>query len=366
MKLLFDVSQAIYKTGVSDYTIELAIQLQKLLPGEVTLFAASLRRRSEFKEIFPNSKVASFPFPPSALDIVWNKLHIIPIDLLAGKNDIYHSSDWVQAPSNAKKVTTIHDMSPFLFPEEMRGNGMRDIVRTHLRRMKWVTRDCDKIICVSESTKKDFVKIFPEVEEGRVVVIHEALPARFIRKATNGETQSIKRKYGLRSYLVAVGTIQPRKNIVRLIETFLAFKKKLDFPEKLVIIGGKGWGDSPISSDPSVVFTGYLPDMDLIALLSGATSLVYPSLYEGFGLPILIAFHHGIPVVTSNISSLPEIAGNGAILVDPKSEESIAKGISSSIKEKTRLVRDGKKQLSKFSWEDAAKKTHQVYEELVS
>ncbi len=364
MKVVFDVSPAIYNTGVSDYTIELASHLQKTLGNELVMFGSSLRRGNEFKQLFPNSNLAIVPLPPTLLSLIWNRLHFMPVELLTGKTDIYHSSDWLQAPSRAKKITTIHDLSPFIFPEEMSSGGLSDIVKTHASRMKWVIKECDKIICVSKATKNDLLKIFPETEERRVVVIPEALPSRFERKPTKEEIRAAKNKYNLGSYLVTIGTIQPRKNIVRLIEAFLSFRKKLDLPEKLVIIGGHGWGSSPIPKDPAVITTGYLPNSDLLSILGGAEAFVYSSLYEGFGLPLLVAFHHGIPVVTSNVSSLPEIAGNAAILVNPREEESIAKGILRAIRERPHLVLAGKHRLSQFSWETTAKETLKVYQSI--
>lgn len=363
MKIVLDVSQAIYGTGVSDYTIELANGLHSHTPG-LTLFGSSLRRRNEFKNIFPGVNLITSWLPPSLTNILWNQLHILPIESFTGQAGIYHSSDWAQAPSHAKKVTTIHDLSPFLFPDEMASGGMTDVVKTHQARMKWVARECDKIICVSENTKKDLVKIFPAIEESRVVVIPEALPSRFQKKALTGEIKIIKQKFGLESYIVAIGTLQPRKNIVRLVNSFLTYRKKFNLPEKIVVIGGKGWGDSPIPHDPSVLYTGYVPDHELISLLGGAAVFAYPSLYEGFGLPILIAFNQGIPVVTSDISSLPEIAGRGAILVDPVSEVSIAQGLAQALKNGKKLVSEGSKQLSRYSWQKTISETLKVYKSL--
>ncbi len=369
MKITLDISQAIYGTGVSNYTIELVTHLLEINKSdEYCLFGASFRRRSEFPKLFrspfSNFKLQTFPIPPTVLSLFWNTFHTLPIEKLVGKTDIYHSSDWAQSPSKARRVTTIHDLSPFMYPQEMSNGGIRDIAKTHEARMKWVVRECDRIICVSQNTANDLVKIFPSIEQGRVVVIPEALPSRSMIVSSIQDTELAKSKYTRSDYIVTIGTLQPRKNIVRLVNMFLELRKKYNLPEKLVVIGGKGWGKSPISKDKSVIYTGYISDFEKIALLRGARVFVYPSLYEGFGIPVLEAFYHQVPVVTSNTSSLPEVAGNAAILVNPKSEESIAQGISEAIKKREKLISLGTKQLTKFSWQKAAVLTLNTYQSL--
>lgn len=368
MKIAIDVSQSIFGTGVSDYTVELVRCLLPLSNShKYSLFGASLRRSPEFKSLFGNAenvRLTTSLLSPVALDFLWNRLHVLPIESFVGEVDIYHSSDWAQAPSRAKKVTTVHDLSPFLFPEEMRSGGLRDITAVHQRKMKRVANECDKIICVSKSTAHDLVKIFPSIEESRVVVIPEALPSRFGSTPTQQEISLIKSRFSLSDYIVAIGTLNPRKNIVRLANAFLEYQKKLNLPEKLVIIGRPGWKMSPLPPQKNIIMTGYLPDSDLEALIRGASIFAYPSLYEGFGLPVLIAFHHQVPVVTSNVSSLPEVAGAGAVLIDPGSEESIALGLAQALKNKSRLVPAGLAQLAKFNWEKTARQTLQTYTSL--
>jgi glycosyltransferase involved in cell wall biosynthesis len=342
MKIAIDVSQSVYGTGVSDYTIN----LYNNLPSEQVLpFGYSLRRRSELKRLFPSGKFYSVP--PTIMDIVGNKLHGISIDALIGKIDVYHSSDWIQFPTLAKAVTTIHDLSPFIYPREMDSK----IVSNHTQRMKWVVKECDKIICVSQNTAQDLQRIF-NVSASRISIIYEALPQRF-----QLSPQIIKQT----NYAVTIGARQPRKNIERLIGSYLNFKEKYSLPSKLIVIGEK----PRQITDESVVYTGYITDQMLVNYLAGAQVMVYPSIYEGFGLPILGAFHHNVPVVTSNASSLPEVAGDAAVLVDPMDEESIAIGIASAVKNRDKLIVAGQLQLAKFSWEKTASQTLEVYNSIV-
>ena len=197
MKIGIDISQAVYGTGVSDYVINL---VQHLPQSELVLFGFSLRRKSDITTLFPSAK--TFLIPPTLLDIIWNQLHILPAETLIGPVDILHSSDWTQPPTQAKKVTTIHDLAPFIYPQETSSN----IVAVQTRRMKWVVKECDQIICVSQNTASDLRRLF-SISPSRISVIYEALPARYLL-----EPQITKNA----NYVFAVGARQPRKNIVRL------------------------------------------------------------------------------------------------------------------------------------------------------
>lgn len=332
MKIALDISPALYGTGVADYTVELAKRLP-ILP-----FGYSMRRFHELKNLFPKARI--FPFPPTAMHYLWNKLHIFPVENFTGPVDVYHSSDWAQAPSKAKKVTTIHDLAPFLYPAET----SPEIIAAHKARMNWVVKECDSIICVSPNTAKDMVKLFPETKS-RLVVIPEAVPSRFLLKPSNTYSYT---------YILAVGARQPRKNINRLISACTRLSIKL------IIIGEA----NQTSTDPSVVFTGYISDQELVNYMASASCFVYPSLYEGFGLPILGAFHHRVPVACSDIPVFHETAGPAASYFDPLDEESIASGISSAIKNKKSLITASTKQLSKYSWSKTASETMKVYKSL--
>lgn len=357
MKVGIDVSQVAYGTGVSDYTVNLVSSLQKLMPPQdLVLTGFSLRSGKKIRDLIPQSRV--IPIPPSALHLLWNKLHVGNIELFTGKIDVFHSSDWTQPPSVCPAVTTIHDLSPFLFPEEMTSGRFRNIRAVHSARMEWVIKECQKIICVSQHSAQDLQQLFPATRD-KIVVIPEALPQRFNHDVSTEYVESMKKKYQCEDYVVSIGTLQPRKNIPRLVRAFIRYRQELNLPQKLVVIGGTGWGGQV--QDPSVIYTGYLPDEDVLGLIKGASAFVYTSLYEGFGLPILISFRHKIPVVTSRTSSLPEVAGNAAVLVDPKDEKSIAEGIAEAIHQKQQLVSKGVEQLKKFEWDGVARKTLDVY-----
>lgn len=344
MNIGIDISAVVYGTGVSDYTKDLVSQLIKTNSDNFTLFGSSLRRQQDILNIFPQAKITFLP--PTALDLLWNKFHLVGVEQFVGKIDVWHSSDWTEPPAKAAKVTTVHDLSPFLYPAEMDSK----IVEVHTRKMKWAVKECRKFICVSQNTAQDLQRLF-NVAPDRIVVIPEALPSRYLRSA---------RLTKYTNYLVAIGARQPRKNIQALISAYLKFKDSLDLPKKLIIIGE----NAEKVTDPSIFYTGYVDDQTLVDLLAGAEAFVYPSLYEGFGLPILGAFQHQVPVAASNASSIPEVAGNAAILFDPGNEDEMAKSIRQAIDQKQDLIKEGSAQLQKFSWASAAADTLAVYKSI--
>ncbi len=362
MKIGIDISQAIFGTGVSDYVINLVEKLPVADPtNEYVLFGSSMRRAGDIKKLFPTAK--TYHIPPTLLHYLWNHLHVINIENFTGDVDVFHSSDWAEPPASSPKVTTVHDLSPFLYPGEMKSPDFRDIPAVHKARMNWVVRESARIICVSESTAAKLIQLF-KVNPDRISVIPEALPKRYEFRPTLAEISAVKKEFGLTSYIMAVGTPNPRKNIPRLVSAFLKYHKKLRLPEKLIVVGGHGWGLSGIPTSPQVIFPGYLSDFKVAGLMAGCSALSYASLHEGFGLPILLGFHHQIPVVTSNVSSMPEVAGDAAVLVDPTSEESIAHGLAEAIKNRKQLAVRGEKRLAQYSWGRTARETLLVYSQV--
>ena len=311
MKVGIDISSIIYGTGVSNYTQELINNLQPLVDLKTFKFSR---------------------YPLMAMEFLWNWLHIVDVETFTGPIDIYHSSDWIQGPSNAKKVTTIHDLTPFIYPAELDPK----IVEVHTAKMKWAVKECDAFICVSQNTASDLRRLF-NIHPDKIHVIYEAMSTR--HKLSKQIT-----KYS--NYIMAVGARQPRKKIEHL-------KKACEIAGLKLIVVGEG-------SD-----LGYISDQDYVNYLAGASAFVYPSLYEGFGLPILEAFYHKTPVACSNTSSLPEVAGDAAIYFDPYNIEQMAKVITEAIKNRQKLVELGTKQLAKFSWDKCAKETLEVYKSLI-
>lgn len=349
MRVAIDISQIVYGTGVSTYTKSLVKSLLTIdRENEYVLFGGAFRRRQEILSIFPGSKV--FFIPPTAADIIWNKLHTLPIEKLIGPVDVFHSSDWTEPPSEAFKVTTVHDLYPLKFP----GLVHHKVLDAHKRRLYWVKKESRRIIVPSESTKNDLEYL--GFDKNIIRVIPEA-PS--LKRASQEKIDEVKKKYKIREdYLISIG-MTPLKNTKRIIKAFQLGTTGKDL--KLIIVGRPS--NIKVEQERNVRILGHIPQSDLEALLSGSRGLIFASLYEGYGIPILDAFNCEVPVITSNTGSMPEVAGGAAELVDPNSANSIAEGIEKVVRGSKGLVEKGKARVKNFSWDKTAKMTLDVYRE---
>jgi len=273
-----------------------------------------------------------------------------------------------------KTVVTIHDVGLQKFLEQYQRRWWRLYGG---RISNFAARAATHVIAVSRSTKRDLIEKLGVAPE-KITVIYEGVDHRkFKIQNSKFKVEEVRRKYGINGdYLLFVGTIQPRKNLVRLIQAFSTLKPQR-LALSLVIAGQRGWLFEEIYGAPQrfgveerVKFLGYVPTDDLVMLLNGAKAFVFPSLYEGFGLVVLEALSCGCPVVTSNLSSLPEVVGGAGILVDPYSVEDIARGINKVLQldeaQRHNLIERGLKQAQKFTWEKTARETIEVWEKVVN
>jgi glycosyltransferase involved in cell wall biosynthesis len=225
-------------------------------------------------------------------------------------------------------------------------------------------KKADTIICVSEFVKQDALRYYPFLNPNKLVVCHNGCRTDF-RPITEGEKTAIKEKYTEGApFLVFVGAVHPRKNVHRLIEAFSEMKKRTQLPHKLLIVGRFAWqtGDVRTAFENSlfqkdIIFTGYVGDEDVPLIVGAATAVTYVSLAEGFGIPILEAMHSDVPVVTSNTTSMPEVAGDAAILVNPLSVSEIADALEKLATDTVfcqNLIEKGRIQREKFSWDKTA------------
>lgn len=361
MHVAIDISQIVYGTGVSRYIRELVINLLDLKPDlQLTAFAGVLRKRKElasFTKRLPRTKSTTFPIPPTALHHLWNTLHILPIDSFIGKVDLIHTSDWAEPPSKIPKITTVHDLNFLKDPKFASGN----IRQVHRKRLYWVARECKKIIAVSQATKNDLLNFY-DIPPERIEVIYEGPTMEAPTSTSPSIVEPILRRYGIeKPYMLVPGSGHPRKNLRRIVNAFKPFADN----HHLVVIGRPSADEMSLKTK-NLHFTGFVSDQDLPYLFSQAELLLYPSLYEGFGLPILDAFACSTPVVTSNTSSLPEVAGTAAVLVDPEDTSAITQGIEKALKNTDKLIQLGAQQLKLFSWEKTAKETYNVYKAAIN
>ncbi len=294
-------------------------------------------------------------------------------DFLVSPLDLFHSPDHVfPACKKIPTVLTIHDLAFLIYPE----NYTRINRRYLMAMIPKSVRNARKIITDADNTKKDLVRLL-KVPEEKIHVIHPGIESRFRPMSKDNGTEIRARYYVPNDfYLLYVGTLEPRKNLANLIKAYYEIKNNKGIQHKLVICGAAGWlyqklfklvVELDLQND--IVFTGHIPDEHLPAVYSRAELLIYPSIYEGFGLPPLEAMACGIPVICSNTSSLPEVVGDAAILIDPYNIEKIAEAMIRVISDedlKSELKEKGLKRAKAFTWEKTAEETLKVYREAVT
>ncbi len=234
------------------------------------------------------------------------------LEWLTAQADIFHASTLIAHPPKRPRLTaTIHDMTCWLMPELHPPANLRAE-----RSFAELLKRADGLIAVSDSTRNDAVRVLG-LSPGKIAVIHSGIADAFF----DADPGDVRERYGLaRPFVLAIGTIEPRKNIDALLDAFAALPPDLREAFDLVIAGPMGWASEKTAARlKSVRYLGYIPERDLAPLTAAATVFAYPSLYEGFGFPVAQAMAAGVPVVTANVSSLPEITGGSALLVDPRS-----------------------------------------------
>lgn len=273
---------------------------------------------------------------------------------------------WSQRPF----IVTIHDASLFLY---RRYHPLARILSIRLA-LPTIARQAAAVITVSHHARADLIRIL-NLPPQKVHVVYEAAPAHFQPVVEQAHLDALRRKYHLpQQFLLYVGTLEPRKNLRRLVQALHEIRRQ-GFPHRLVLVGASGWDIDDfrkeiarLEMEEAVIFTGYVPTEDLPGLFSLATLFVFPSLYEGFGLPPLEAMACGTPVLSSNRSSLPEICADAACLVDPEDVDDLAHGLATLLSEPERrreLSSRGLERARDFSWRRAAEQTAAIYQRVL-
>ena len=289
-----------------------------------------------------------------------------PAERSLGSFDVYHATNYVftHAVKRARRVVTIHDMTLVLFPEWHPRARVSSMAKEIARSLEIA----DHILADSASTRDDIVKHF-SIRSERISVVPLAADQSF-KPLPDTEVQKVLSDWGLArdGYLLFMGTIEPRKNLLRLLQAVELAGTRAG---PLVIAGADGWGSDEVASRIErlrragrLTYLGYVPDDARPALINGARGFVYPSLYEGFGLPVLEAMACGVPVLASNVSSLPEVVGDAGLLVDPCDVDAIAQGMVRLWDDQAlrhELSVRGLEQAAGFSWEKTASQTLKTY-----
>jgi glycosyltransferase involved in cell wall biosynthesis len=305
---------------------------------------------------------------------VWNRMDWPPLEFVAGRMSTFHGTNFQLPPlSRGRGIVTVHDLA-FL---SCAGSVPHGVAERLDRTVSESVRRADHVIADSECTRGDVIVLLGAAPE-RVSVVHLAAGAAF-RPPVDPEAdrRRLAARYGLRfPNVLFVGTTNPRKNLARLLPAFAAARRRAGLPHVLVLVGDPGFAHASVLSQiealglrDAVVMPGYTDDADMPAIYGAADMLAFPSLYEGFGLPALEAMSVGCPVLTSSVSSLPEVAGDAAVLVDPTSVDAIDAAIERVLTDaalRASLVERGLRQAAKFSWARAAAEHLRLYRELAA
>jgi glycosyltransferase involved in cell wall biosynthesis len=279
--------------------------------------------------------------------MAWSRRGRPPVERFLGPIDALHFSDWMYPPQNAGvRATTIHDLVPLRFPDWVTPRTRE----MHGEKYAHTTRTCDVVFTNSEFTAQDVVELLGFPRE-RIHVARPGLGPDFVRDGPRRELGD--------PYVLGVGTLEPRKNLGRLVAAWRLLADDLD----LALAGGEGWGAQPELADPSIHVLGFVPDAALPALYRGAEAFVYPSLFEGFGIPIIEAMACGTPVVASAHPSLDEACGDAAVRADPEQPEAIAAAIREAIDRRDELVAKGLAHAAQFTWRAMGEVFLRGYEE---
>lgn len=366
MVIGFDGSRAFVskRTGTEEYSFQLLMNLAKI--DTVNNYIIYLRPGNKIES---NDWPANFVFKTLNFSFLWTQ---IGLSLQTFKDELdvlfvpSHTLPLIKKPG-LKTIMTVHDLGAEYLPNMHQFKQLlylKFITRLQLKR-------ATHLIAVSLATKEDLLKKIG-IRADRVSVVYEGIDQKLFKRPKNGLIEETKRKYHInKSYFLFIGSIQPRKNLSRLIYAFKIFLDKTQQDFDLVLAGGSGWDNREVYSLPKelkieekVKFPGFISWEEKIALFYGAQAFTFPSLFEGFGLPILESFACRCPVLTSNTSSMPEVAGDGAILVDPLDSHEIASGMIEILDPSKRnfLKAEALKQLKQFSWEKCARETLRVLE----
>ena len=333
--------------------------------NQYTLYFSVAQAAEAWRNRHANFDVRLLP-PPTPLVRVPLAL---ALELRRRPVDVLHVQYTAPPFCRAPVVTTIHDLAFEHLPETFTRRGKAQL-RLTVRR---TARQAAQILTVSEFSRQDIINTY-RLPPDRITVTHNGCEAQFTpQPASDREAETIRQKFGItRDYLLAVGSVQPRKNLVRLLRAYAMVREQQpNFQLQLVIVGRQLWLYREVLREikqqnfaADVIVTGYAIDEDLPALYRSAVALVYPSLFEGFGLPPLEAMACGTPVITSASSSLPEVVGNAALLVNPYEEADLAQAIwklANDVTLRAQLRQAGIQQARQFTWRAAAEKTLAIY-----
>lgn len=368
MRIGIDYTAAVrQRAGIGRYTRELVGALLALdSPHEYRVFAATggLSPGTLNLAARPGVLVRTIPLTDDWLARLWHRLRLpLPVELMTGPLDLFYSPDFVLPPTrrHTRTLLTVHDLSFVHYPEHF----VPKLVDYLNRVVPAAVARADMVLADSEATRADLMARFG-VAADKLVVLYSGVGSRFSPRPEPDERKRLGSRYGLGDgpYILAVGTLQPRKNYVRLIDAWAQLPTRSSACSvQLVIAGSEGWLyqevlDRAAKHGDRVRILGFVEEADLPALYRQAAVFAFPSLYEGFGLPVLEAMASGVPVVCSSASSLPEVTGQAGLLVDPNDTDALAAALARVLDDgvlREQLTEAGLVQAGRFNWGAAAR-----------
>jgi glycosyltransferase involved in cell wall biosynthesis len=364
MKIILDAQSTIKnKTGVGYYTsnlLEALSELDRSNSYSILLWRLFFKKKEKTIKIaldnFNYKFIKFFPYK-----IYYNLYKIglaFPLNFFIGFPDIVFFTNFTMFPIlKTKSIVVIYDLSYIKYPEFSDPKNVKFLKE----KVKETVRKANRIVTISKNSKEEIAEEYG-ISKNLIDIIYPSYDHKLFYKRANNFVRKVKNKYLIKTgYILFTGTIEPRKNVQTIIKAYCELPIKVKEKYSLVLAGGKGWRDDEIirelnkakKNNEKIIITGYVPEEDLPALYSGATVFVYPSFYEGFGIPILEAMACGCPVITSNTSSMPEVAGDAAILVDPYNLNEIKDNIENVLLNsilKKNMEKKGYNQIKKFDW----------------
>jgi alpha-1,3-rhamnosyl/mannosyltransferase len=368
MRIFVDAIPLLVRSaGVKNYLFHWIAHLRRLLGDDQVRLFPFLERLPELDH------EGSVVDPPGtlarqALLFAMNMWPNHAADLMAPPDGVFHATKLLYPPRHLHLTATLHDLTCWLMPELHQPAN----VAAEKRFAEHIWRRASGLIAVSESTRRDAARVL-NLNPEAIQVIYPGVAEPFF--TASAETSAPARlKYGLsRPYALYVGTVEPRKNLDRLLDVWQALPVSLREQFDLVVAGPEGWRSAATlarlrTPTPGVRYLAYVPEPDLPAITAGATVFVYPSLYEGFGFPVAQAMAAGVPVITSNVSSLPEVTGGAAVLIDPHSPAELLAALDRLLTSPAtcaQLASTSKIQAQRFRWETCARRSVEFFREIL-